>query len=322
MEYAGDILRRLKEQGIHTAIETNGFFPWDRFSDAILPNVDLIMIDVKLADPGRHREYTGESNTVIMENLRRIAVEYPSLLLPRVPLIPGFTATTENLAAIGSLFRTLGLARYVLLPYNPTWFHKAAALGKPVDKRLPVRMSSPEGERGMAGAASRLIACRPHPAHGLPVTDQTSGEREKRNDSEKVHGVQARSSLTPCKPRFAAILKDLEGRSSILDMLRSYQAELVKDASPGNVYLGRLAWLFAHGQPVNLRGHYYDITLVLKQGDSPFGGILNFLWGPRTGSPGRERVLLMRQRRLSAATRTAPNRAACLSFSGSTVSAG
>ncbi len=115
MEYAGDVLRRLKEQGIHTAIETNGFFPWDRFSDAILPNVDLIMFDVKLADAGRHREYTGESNSVIMENLRLIAVEYPSLLLPRVPLIPGFTATTENLAAIGSLFRTLG-ARQIRAP--------------------------------------------------------------------------------------------------------------------------------------------------------------------------------------------------------------
>ena len=84
-------------------------------------------------------------------------------------------------------------------------------------------------------------------------------------------------------PEFAAILKDLEGRPSILDMLRFYQAELVKDASPGNAYLVRLAWLFTHGQPVNLRGHYYGITLVLKQGDSPFGGILNLLWGHTVG---------------------------------------
>jgi pyruvate formate lyase activating enzyme len=142
MEYAGDILRRLKERGIHTAIETNGFFPWDGFSDAILANVNLIMMDVKLADPGKHREYTGASNAVIMENLRRIAREYPSLLLPRVPLVPGFTTTTKNLVAIGSLFRTLGIERYVLLPYNPTWFHKAAAVGKPIDARLSAHMPS------------------------------------------------------------------------------------------------------------------------------------------------------------------------------------
>jgi hypothetical protein len=84
-------------------------------------------------------------------------------------------------------------------------------------------------------------------------------------------------------PELAAILKDLEGRPSILDMLKFYQTELVEDAFPGNVYLGKLAWLFAHGQPVDLRGHYYGVTLVFRQGDSPLGGILNLLWGQTVG---------------------------------------
>jgi pyruvate formate lyase activating enzyme len=191
MEYTGDILRRLKERGIHTAIETNGFFPWDLFRDAILPNVDLIMMDVKLADPEKHREYTGESNAMIMENLRRIAREYPSLLLPRVPLVPGFTATTENLVATGSLFRVLGLARYVLLPYNPTWFHKAAAIGKPVDTGLSARMPSVEESatwQARIRAVSMSIASCARTSH----TDRTSRKRGEGNDSEKVHHVQAR----------------------------------------------------------------------------------------------------------------------------------
>jgi pyruvate formate lyase activating enzyme len=199
MEYAGDILRRLKEQGIHTAIETNGFFPWDRFSDAILPNVDLIMMDVKLADLEKHREYTGESNGVIVENLRRIAREYPSLLLPRVPLVPGFTATTENLVAIGSLFRTLGLARYVLLPYNPTWFHKAAAVGKPVDTRLSARMPS-LGESTAWQARFRADSVSTASCARTSRANQTVRKRGKGNekakpddtDREKVHRVQAR----------------------------------------------------------------------------------------------------------------------------------
>ena len=84
-------------------------------------------------------------------------------------------------------------------------------------------------------------------------------------------------------PEFAAILNDLAGRPSILHMLRFYQARLVEDASPGNVYLAKLAWLFAHGQPVDLSGHYYGTTLVLRQGGSPFGGVLNFLWGRTVG---------------------------------------
>jgi hypothetical protein len=84
-------------------------------------------------------------------------------------------------------------------------------------------------------------------------------------------------------PELAAILKDREGQPSILHMLRFYQGELEKDASPGNPCLAKLAWLFKHGQAIDLSGHYYGITLMLKQGDNPFGGILNLLWGQTVG---------------------------------------
>jgi hypothetical protein len=84
-------------------------------------------------------------------------------------------------------------------------------------------------------------------------------------------------------PEFAAILKDLEGQPSILHLLRFYQKKLEKDASPRNPYLAKLAWLFRHGQAIDLSGHYYGITLVLKQGDYPFGGTLNLLWGQTVG---------------------------------------
>ena len=84
-------------------------------------------------------------------------------------------------------------------------------------------------------------------------------------------------------PVLAAILKDLEQQPSILHLLRSYQGKLEKDALPGNPYLAKLAWLFKHGQAIDLNGHHYGITLALKQGDYPFGGILNLLWGQTVG---------------------------------------
>lgn len=84
-------------------------------------------------------------------------------------------------------------------------------------------------------------------------------------------------------PELAGILRDLEGQPSILHALRSYQRALERDASPGNPYLAKLAWLFEHGQAIDLSGHYYGITLVLKQGDYPLGGILNLLWGQTVG---------------------------------------
>jgi len=153
MEYAADLFAHLKKRGIHTAIETNGLFPWKAFQRTILPRVDLIMMDVKLADPEKHREYTGASNDLIMENLGRLARERPSALLPRVPLIPGFTATAENLAALGSLFHRLGIERWALLPYHPTWFHKATAVGRTIDPRLSARAPTPEEKAGW----SRLL---------------------------------------------------------------------------------------------------------------------------------------------------------------------
>jgi len=156
MEYAADLLAQLKKRGIHTAIETNGLFLWEAFQRTILPMVDLIMMDVKLIDPEKHREYTGASNDLIMENLGRLARERTSTLLPRVPLIPGFTSTADNLGAIRSLFGRLKIERYALLAYHPTWFHKATAIGRTIDPRLSTRVPTREERNGW----SRLDLCR------------------------------------------------------------------------------------------------------------------------------------------------------------------
>lgn len=80
-------------------------------------------------------------------------------------------------------------------------------------------------------------------------------------------------------PVFPAIRKDLAGKASILELMHFYMKELEKDASPDSPYLRRLAWLFAKGRPVDLHGHYYGLTLVLKKGEHRYGGFLNHLWG-------------------------------------------
>ena len=156
MEYAADLLAQLKKRGIHTAIETNGLFLWEAFQRTILPRVDLIMMDVKLIDPEKHREYTGASNDLIIENLGRLARERTSTLLPRVPLIPGFTSTADNLGAIRSLLGRLGIERHALLAYHPTWFHKATAISRAIDPRLSTRVPTREERNGW----SRLELCQ------------------------------------------------------------------------------------------------------------------------------------------------------------------
>lgn len=143
MDYASAVLKVLKDSGIHTAIQTNGFFVPEEFGKKILPYVDLIMFDVKLADVDKHREYTGQSNEPILTNLKNLLAERREAVLPRIPLIPEFTATVENLRSISDLLKGLGVKKCSLLPYNPTWLSKAENFGKNVDPRLSRHLLTP-----------------------------------------------------------------------------------------------------------------------------------------------------------------------------------
>ncbi len=144
LDYGAEILGRLKELGLHTALQTNGCFLWEEFRQKLLPQVDLVMMDLKLGDGRKHRQYTGQDNSLIFANLRNLLQENPESVLPRIPLIPGFTATLENLQALSHLLRELGVHKCSLLPYNPTWFHKAESIGKHVDVRMSTAFLTPE----------------------------------------------------------------------------------------------------------------------------------------------------------------------------------
>lgn len=142
MAYVSRLLQGLKQQGIHTALQTNGFFDWAEFASSILHLVDLIMFDVKMANPSEHVKYTGRENGIILANLARLLQARPEAVLPRIPLIPGITATERNLREISHLLQGLHLNRCALLPYNPTGFSKADHLGKSVSPQLSLSMMS------------------------------------------------------------------------------------------------------------------------------------------------------------------------------------
>jgi len=145
--YVAGLLRALKGQGIHTVLQTNGYFDWGEFSGTLLDQVDLIMFDVKLANPSEHEKCTGRDNRLILENLARLVKARPGAVLPRIPLIPGLTATDRNLREISQLLQGLRLNRCSLLPYNPTGFSKADRIGKSASPELPVRLMSEAEER-------------------------------------------------------------------------------------------------------------------------------------------------------------------------------
>jgi pyruvate formate lyase activating enzyme len=131
-EYLEGLAGRLKQRGLHVLVETAGEFDGAWFVARLLPLVDLVYFDVKLADAGAHRRHTGRDNRRILENLTLLLRASPERVQVRIPLVPGITATSENLAGLATCLRARGVRRAVLLPYNPLGREMAARLGRGV----------------------------------------------------------------------------------------------------------------------------------------------------------------------------------------------
>ncbi len=129
MGLLGPLACRLKTEGVHTLLQTCGAFVRDRFEREVLPFIDLVWFDLKLADPAAHREHCGAGNRTILDNFAWLQRRAPELL-PRVPLVPGLTDSDENLDALAELLVTHGASRVALVPCNPTWAGKARKLGR------------------------------------------------------------------------------------------------------------------------------------------------------------------------------------------------
>jgi pyruvate formate lyase activating enzyme len=134
-QFAEALLRRLKEDGIHTALDTCGLCPTESL-ERLLPYTDLVLYDLKEFDPDRHYKYTGASNERILGNLLWLANELNHLpskkLWIRTPLIPGATFTEENLKNMAQwMGNTLGetVERWELCAFNNLCRDKYRRLG-------------------------------------------------------------------------------------------------------------------------------------------------------------------------------------------------
>jgi pyruvate formate lyase activating enzyme len=120
---------KLKDEGIHTALQTCGYFEYATFKQELLPWLDLIMYDLKLIDSEDHLRYTGQENKMIVENFSRLLNDNIEVV-PRIPLIPGFTTPGKNLAGISDFLKEHDVKSCSLLPYNPFGLSKWERLGK------------------------------------------------------------------------------------------------------------------------------------------------------------------------------------------------
>ncbi len=128
-DFARELLRECKENGLHTAVESAASSSFSEI-EKILPYLDLYLMDIKHIDSQKHKEYTGVSNERILENARRIAESGVELII-RTPVIPGFNDTAEEIRAISHFAKTLpGVKEHHLLPYHRLGQDKYAGLGR------------------------------------------------------------------------------------------------------------------------------------------------------------------------------------------------
>lgn len=158
-DYLQTLLRDLKRSGIHVALQTCGEFDYSAFHHKILPYVDLIFFDLKFADAQTHRKHTGRSNGRILENLERLLLDRPDVVHPRIPMVPGITATEENLAGLAAILDEVGASEVTLLPYNPLGLDMYERLGRPVPS-IPRQFMKPQEEENVRNRFQTLVAKR------------------------------------------------------------------------------------------------------------------------------------------------------------------
>jgi len=122
------LLKRCKEKGIHTGLETCGYTKWHNF-EKVIEYVDVLLYDIKHMDSKRHKKLTGVGNELIFQNAKKIAISGKDMII-RVPIIPGYQDSLENMEATAKFARTLKIEKIHLLPYHRLGESKYSQLGR------------------------------------------------------------------------------------------------------------------------------------------------------------------------------------------------
>ena len=132
-DFCAELLKALKDKGVHTAVDTCGFVPRTAI-DKVLPYTDIFLYDVKAYDEGVHIKCTGQSNKLILENLQYLD-DCGKDIEVRIPYVPEYNA--DQMEKIGNFLCGLKhLTGVRVLPYHNYAGSKYEALG--MENTLPV----------------------------------------------------------------------------------------------------------------------------------------------------------------------------------------
>ncbi len=130
--FVARLLRGAKELGVHTAVDTSGYLG-AHCSDAMLEDIDLVLLDVKSGIPETYKRTTGRELQPTLDFGRRVADSGTEIWV-RFVLVPGLTDDEENVAAVADYVATLStVTRVEVLPFHQMGQDKWAALGMPYE---------------------------------------------------------------------------------------------------------------------------------------------------------------------------------------------
>lgn len=144
-DFLVQVMELLRQEGVSCVVDTAGFVSFEAY-EKVLPLCSHFLYDVKLADPEKHRRWTGQDNGLILQNLRRLS-EQGARLWVRVPVIGGVNDDEGEIRAIGVILRSLPYTpeRVELLPYHDMGRGKCSQLD--MEYALDAKYSAVSDER-------------------------------------------------------------------------------------------------------------------------------------------------------------------------------
>jgi pyruvate formate lyase activating enzyme len=129
-DFAQSILEACKRLAIHTAVDTCGYVDSDVLM-GISEHVDLFLYDLKLIDDDKHKSFTGVSNKLVLENLKKLSDSEQTTIV-RFPLVPGVNDNEKDVLELGEFVSSLGGVREInILPYHKGGVEKSKRLNRP-----------------------------------------------------------------------------------------------------------------------------------------------------------------------------------------------
>ena len=143
LDFLEALLKEIGKKNIHVTLDTSGYVSFkdlDRISD----KVDLFLYDLKIMDDEKHEKYTGVSNRLILDNLRKLAGREKSVAV-RIPLISGINDDDQSIQKFVEYLLSLKNIKQInLLAYHKGGCEKYKRLRK---EELPKTFQSPSDER-------------------------------------------------------------------------------------------------------------------------------------------------------------------------------